>query len=231
MRPPPRRSRLLRLLRRTLLGLFLASLAPVALWRFVDPPFTLLMLERRLEAPPGAALRYRWVGLDQVSPDFLLAVVAGEDQKFLHHWGFDLEAINQALEQAAEVGRLRGASTISQQVAKNVFLWPDRSWLRKALEAYYTALIELTWGKRRILEVYVNVAELGPLTFGVEAASRHWLGRPARSLDRGQAALLAALLPNPRERSAAHPSPKVRQRQAWILGQMRQLGAGYLSGL
>jgi len=201
------------------------------LWRFADPPFTLLMLERRLEAPRGATLRYRWVDLDQVSPNFLLAAVAGEDQRFPHHHGFDLEAINQALEEAAEGGRLRGASTISQQVAKNVFLWPGRSWLRKGLEAYYTLLIELTWGKRRILEMYVNLAELGPLTFGVEAASGYWLGRSARSLDRRQAALLAALLPSPRERSAIHPSPKVRERQAWILGQMRQLGAGYLNDL
>ena len=221
----------MRLLRRTLLGLFLLSLAPVALWRFVDPPFTLLMLERRLEAPPGAALRYRWVDLDQVSPNFLLAVVAGEDQRFPDHWGFDLKAIDQALDEAAEGRRLRGASTISQQVAKNVFLWPGRSWLRKGLEAYYTALIELTWGKRRILEMYVNLAELGPLTFGVQAASHYWLGTSAARLSSSQAALLAALLPNPRERSAARPSAKVRERQAWILQQMRQLGAGYLNDL
>ncbi len=214
-----------------LLGLFLLSLAPVALWRFADPPFTLLMLKRELEAPPGAALRYQWVDLDQVSPNVLLAVVAGEDQQFPYHWGFDLEAIDQALDEAAEGRRLRGASTISQQVAKNVFLWSGRSWLRKGLEAYYTVLIELTWGKRRILEVYVNVVELGPLTFGVEAASRYWFGHPAKTLDRSQAALLAALLPNPRARSATHPSPKVRERQAWILGQMGQLGPGYLHGL
>jgi len=220
--------RLRRILSRVLLGLFVLSLVPVALWRYFDPPFTLLMLERRMEAPAGAALRYQWVDLDQVSPELLLAVVAAEDQKFPSHRGFDIEAIHRALNEAARGRRLRGASTISQQVAKNVFLWSGRSWLRKGLEAYYTLLIELTWGKRRILEVYVNVAELGPRTFGVEAASRYWLARPAKAIDRSQAALLAALLPNPRERSATRPSPQVRERQAWILGQMRQLGTGYL---
>jgi monofunctional biosynthetic peptidoglycan transglycosylase len=216
---------------RVLLGLFLLSLAPVVLWRFVDPPATLLMIERRMEAPAHAALRYQWVDLDRVSPSFLLAVVAGEDQTFPFHRGFDFRSIDRALEQASEGRRLRGASTISQQVAKNVFLWPSRSWLRKGLEAYYTVLIELTWGKRRILEMYVNVAELGPLTFGVEAASRYWFGTSAARLDRRQAALLAALLPNPLERSAAKPSPQVRERQDWILGQMRQLGDAYLKGL
>jgi monofunctional biosynthetic peptidoglycan transglycosylase len=224
-----------RALRRLALGALatglVLSLVPVALWRYLDPPVTLLMIQRWLDAPPGARLRHQWVDLEAVSPDFLLAVVAAEDQKFPHHGGFDFDSIADALETAADGGRLRGASTISQQVAKNVFLWPGRSWVRKGLEAYYTVLIELAWGKRRILEVYVNVAEMGPLVFGVEAAGRHWYGLPASELDRERAALLAALLPNPRERSASAPSPGVRQRQAWILGQMGQLGPAWLDGL
>jgi monofunctional biosynthetic peptidoglycan transglycosylase len=231
MRRKSKANRLRRLILRLLLALLLLSLLPVALWRFADPPLTLLMIQRWFEAPSGARLHYRWVDLAEVSPRFLLAVVAAEDQKFPAHFGFDLDSIADAMEDAARGGRLRGASTLSQQVAKNVFLWPGRSWLRKALEAYYTVLIELAWGKRRILEMYVNVAELGPLTFGVGAASRRYLGVESSRLDEAQAALLAAVLPNPLQRSVSAPGAVERERQAWILAQMRQLGPGYLDGL
>jgi monofunctional biosynthetic peptidoglycan transglycosylase len=231
MRRKSKRNRLRRLFLRLLLALWILSLLPVVLWRFVDPPLTLLMIQRWFDAPAGARLHYRWVDLEEVSPRFPLAVVAAEDQKFPDHFGFDLDAIADAVEDAARGGRLRGASTLSQQVAKNVFLWPGRSWIRKALEAYYTVLIELTWGKRRILEIYVNVAEFGPLTFGVGAASRRYLGIEPSRLDAGQAALLAAVLPNPLQRSASAPGAVERERQAWILAQMRQLGAGYLDSL
>ena len=214
-----------------MLGVVLISLAPVIAWRFANPPLTLLMAQRWIESPPGSRLRHQWVTLDAVSRPFLLAVVAGEDQKFPYHRGFDLDSIADALEDAREGKRLRGASTLSQQVAKNVFLWPGRSWLRKGLEAYYTALIELAWGKRRILEVYVNLAEMGPLTFGVEAASHYWFGRPAARLNREQAALLASLLPNPLERSARAPSARVKRRQGWILEQMGRLGAAHLDSV
>ncbi len=221
-----------RLLWRLLLGLFLLSLAPVVLWRFVDPPVTLLMMQRWVEASGESRLRYQWVDYDEVSPRFLLAVVASEDQKFPTHHGFDFESIADAVESAGRGRRLRGASTISQQVAKNVFLWPGRSWLRKGLEAYYTVLIELIWGKRRILEVYVNVAELGPLTFGVEAASRRAFGVDAAHLSAEQSALLAAMLPNPLARSVHAPGPYVRERQQWIIQQMNLLGGpAYLRGL
>lgn len=231
MNTRPITSRLRRVVLRVVLGAVLLSLLPVALWRFADPPVTLLMVQRWLAAPQGARLHHEWVDLDEVSPSFLLAVVAAEDQKFPHHRGFDLDSIADALETAAEGGQLRGASTISQQVAKNVFLWPERSWVRKGLEAYYTALIELAWGKRRILEVYVNVAEMGPLVFGVEAASRHWYGIPASGLDAERAALLAAVLPSPLARSPVDPSPGVRDRQAWILRQMDNLGPAWLDGI
>jgi len=231
MRRKSKANRLRRLIPRLLLALLLLSLLPVALWRFANPPLTLLMIQRWIEAPTGARLHYRWVDLEEVSPRFLLAVVAAEDQKFPVHFGFDLDSIADAVEDAARGGRLRGASTLSQQVAKNVFLWPGRSWLRKALEAYYTVLIELAWGKRRILEMYVNVAELGPLTFGVGAASRRYLGVEPSRLDEAQAALLAAVLPNPLRRSVNAPDAAERERQAWILAQMRQLGPGYLDGL
>lgn len=231
MRRKSKANRLRRLILRLLLALLLLSLLPVALWRFADPPLTLLMLQRWFEAPAGARIHYRWVDLEEVSPGFLLAVVAAEDQKFPAHFGFDLDSIADAVEDAARGGRLRGASTLSQQVAKNVFLWPGRSWLRKALEAYYTVLIELAWGKRRILEMYVNVAELGPLTFGVGAASRRYLGVEPSRLDAAQAALLAAVLPSPLRRSVSAPGAAERERQAWILAQMRQLGPGYLDGL
>jgi monofunctional biosynthetic peptidoglycan transglycosylase len=216
---------------RILVALWLLSLVPVLLWRYFDPPFTLLMLQRWLEAPQGSVLLHRWVDLEAVSPQLLLAVVAAEDQKFPWHNGFDLDSIAQAIEDARNGERLRGASTLSQQTAKNVFLWPGRSWLRKGLEAYYTVLIELFWGKRRILEVYVNLAETGPLTFGVEAASRRWLGTSAARLDAAQAALLAAVLPNPRQRSLTRPDRGVRARRDWILRQMRQLGRAHLDGL
>jgi monofunctional biosynthetic peptidoglycan transglycosylase len=214
-----------------LLGVWLASLLPVVLWRFVDPPFTLLMFERWLHAPRGRVLLHRSVPLEAVSPPLRLAVVAGEDQKFPWHHGFDFESIAASIEAAENGARLRGASTLSQQVAKNVFLWPGRSWLRKGLEAYYTVLIELLWGKRRILEVYLNVAELGPLTFGAEAASRRWFGVTAARLDARRAALLAAMLPSPLRRSPRAPDREMRERQHWILQQMRQLGPHHLDGL
>jgi monofunctional biosynthetic peptidoglycan transglycosylase len=203
----------------------------VVLWRFADPPLTLLMLQRWMAAPEGERLHHQWVGLEAVSPHFLLAVVAAEDQKFPYHGGFDFESIAQAVEDAQRGKPLRGASTLSQQVAKNVFLWPGRSWLRKGLEAYYTVLIEVLWGKRRILEAYVNLAELGPLTFGAEAASRRWFGVPASRLTRRQAALLAAVLPNPLERSPSAPGETLRWHQRRILKQMDQLGRDYLAAL
>jgi monofunctional biosynthetic peptidoglycan transglycosylase len=169
---------------------------------------------------------------ERISPHAAVAVLASEDQRFPHHAGFDLESIADAVEKRSRGGRLRGASTISQQVAKNLFLWPGRSFLRKGLEAWFAGLLELTWPKRRILEVYLNVAEFGDGVFGVEEASRRFFGKPAAGLSADEAARLAAVLPSPRRMRADHPSPWVLARSAWIQEQMAQLGgAAYLRTL
>jgi monofunctional biosynthetic peptidoglycan transglycosylase len=173
-----------------------------------------------------------WVGIDEMAPAMALAVVAAEDQRFPDHWGFDAVEILAAVERHREGGRLRGASTISQQVARNLFLWQGRSFFRKGLEVWFTALIETLWSKRRILEMYLNFAETGERLFGVEAASQRYFGRSARALGRQQAALIAAVLPNPVLYQVDRPSAYVRQRQQWILQQMDNLGgAAYLDGV
>jgi monofunctional biosynthetic peptidoglycan transglycosylase len=161
-----------------------------------------------------------------------LAVVATEDQRFPYHRGFDFKSISDALEEHRKGRRLRGASTITQQVAKNLFLWSGRSYVRKGLEAYFTILLELLWSKRRILEVYLNIVEFGNGTHGVHAAAKNFLGKKPSQLTRWDAALLAAVLPNPRILKVRNPSPFVRQRQHWIVQQMGQLGGvGYLRDL
>ena len=181
---------------------------------------------------PALRQRHDWVPWSEISRHAAVAVIAAEDQKFLEHDGFDFEAIDKALTDSRRGRRLRGASTISQQVAKNLFLWPGQSWVRKGLEAWFTLWIELLWPKQRILEVYLNSAEFGRGVWGVEAASRHFFGKPAARLNRPEAALLAAVLPNPRRFRVSNPSPYVRQRQDWILWQMRMLGgAGLLRKL
>jgi len=175
---------------------------------------------------------YQWVPLTQMSADLPLAVVAAEDQKFPDHFGFDIRAIKDAVEQHAQGGRLRGASTLTQQVARNLFLWQGRSLLRKGLEAWLTVLLELFWSKERILEVYLNIAETGKQTFGVQAASRKFFSRPASAVTREQAALLAAVLPNLLRFQANRPSAYVLKRGNEILGQMAQLGGrSYLKGI
>jgi len=164
------------------------------------------------------------VDLNRISPNLPLAVVASEDQKFPEHWGFDVEAIEKAYALNRHSHKVRGASTISQQVAKNVFLWSGRSYFRKGLEAYFTVLIESLWPKRRILEVYLNVAEFGVGTYGAEAAAQRFFHKTAAQLTRADAAVLAAVLPNPERYSAIAPSRFVQQRREWILGQMQALG-------
>ncbi|AFJ45498.1 monofunctional biosynthetic peptidoglycan transglycosylase [Shimwellia blattae] len=209
-----------------LLGIVLFSVMPV--------PFSAVMVERQISAWLGGDFRYvahsDWVGMDEISPWMPLAVIAAEDQKFPQHWGFDVQAIRMALDHnERHEKRIRGASTLSQQTAKNLFLWDGRSWLRKGLEAGLTAGIETVWSKRRILTVYLNVAEFGEGIFGVEAAAQHYFHKPARRLTPSEAALLAAVLPNPLRYRANAPSGYVRTRQQWILRQMRQLGGtGYL---
>jgi monofunctional biosynthetic peptidoglycan transglycosylase len=210
--------------------LILISIIPVLVFRWVAPPTSAVMLTRTLiEAEQQD---YQWVPLAHMSADLPLAVVASEDQKFPDHFGFDISAIKDAVEQHAQGRRLRGASTLTQQVARNLFLWQGRSFLRKGLEAWLTVLLELLWSKERILEVYLNVAETGKQTFGVQAASLKFFSRPASAVTREQAALLAAVLPNPLRFQANRPSAYVIKRRNEILGQMAQLGGrAYLKGI
>jgi monofunctional glycosyltransferase len=211
-----------------LLGCVAASAVTVALLRWINPPFSAFMAETRLAAwahrDRTYVFRHTWVDLTRISPNLPLAVVASEDQKFPEHWGFDVEAIEKAYELNQHSHRVHGASTISQQVAKNLFLWSGRSYFRKALEAYFTVLIESCWPKRRILEVYLNIAEFGYGTYGAEAAAQRFFHKPASRLTRSDAAVLAAVLPNPKHYSASAPSRYVQQRRDWILSQMQALG-------
>lgn len=196
------------------------SWLPILALRWLPPPTTAFML---LDPAPLAAIKQEWTDWSQISASVPLAVMASEDQKFPSHFGFDLESIRGVLTARRNGDALRGASTISQQLAKNLFLWPGRSFLRKGLEAYFTLLIEVTWPKQRILEVYVNVAELGTGIYGIGAASREFFGKPPAAIDDGDAALLAAVLPNPRRFDARQPSDYLRGRQRWILEQMRRM--------
>jgi monofunctional biosynthetic peptidoglycan transglycosylase len=205
-----------------------ASLLAVLPFRWLPVPLTAFMLQDRAGALFSGEKGYRfshdWVPWEEISPQAAVAVIAAEDQKFPDHWGFDFESIDKAVSDARRGRRLRGASTISQQVAKNLYLWPGQSWVRKGLEAWFTLLIEALWPKQRILEVYLNSAEFGRGTWGVEAASRRFFRKPAARLGRSEAARLAAVLPAPKRFHADAPSGYVRRRQAWIQGQMAALG-------
>jgi monofunctional biosynthetic peptidoglycan transglycosylase len=210
--------------------------ASVVAMRWIDPPFTSFMARDRIGAAvhreAGYEFRHEWRDLRDISPHMRLAVVAAEDQRFPRHRGFDFKQIDKALADRERGRRVRGASTITQQVAKNLFLWPGQSWVRKGIEAGLTVLIELAWPKPRILEVYLNVAEFGRGTWGVQAASRRYFRKDASRLTRSEAALLAAVLPAPRKYRVEAPSKYVRQRQAWIERQMSSLGGnGYLADL
>jgi monofunctional biosynthetic peptidoglycan transglycosylase len=204
------------------------SVLAVVLLRWIDPLFSAFMAEAQVTAwvsrDSTYVFRHSWVDLDRISPNLPLAVVASEDQKFPEHWGFDVAAIEKAYALNQHTHKVHGASTISQQVAKNLFLWSGRSYFRKGLEAYFTVLIETLWPKRRILEVYLNIAEFGSGTYGAQAAAQRFFRKPASRLTRDDAAVLAAVLPNPERYSAAVPSRYVQQRREWILGQMQALG-------
>lgn len=201
------------------------------LFRYVNPPTSAFILNYSL-ANPDKTVQQQWVDLSDISPWMPLAVVASEDQRFPEHWGVDFSAIRKALAEYQAGDGLRGASTITQQTAKNLFLWNGRSFVRKALEAGLALALDGLWPKRRILEVYLNIAEFGHGIYGVEAASRFYFGISARHLSAEQAARLAAVLPNPKVLSVTSPSPYVRDRVFWIRGQMDQLsGLRYLKGL
>ena len=201
----------------------------IALFSVMPVPFSAVMVERQLGAWLSGDFGYvahsDWVSTDEISVWMGLAVIAAEDQKFPEHWGFDVSAIEKALaHNERNENRIRGASTLSQQTAKNLFLWDGRSWVRKGLEAGLTLGMETVWSKKRILTVYLNVAEFGDGIFGVEAAAQHYFHKPASRLSLSEAALLAAVLPNPMRFKANAPSGYVRSRQAWIMRQMHQLG-------
>jgi monofunctional biosynthetic peptidoglycan transglycosylase len=230
-----RRRRLREILAWTILVLIGLTAAPVLVFRWVPPPTSAFMLEARISNYARGrltAIRYRWVAWEAIGWPMRLAVIAAEDQKFPGHWGFDLESIGEAVERNESRRRPRGASTITQQVAKNLFLWPGPSYVRKGLEAYFTVLLELCWPKRRILEVYLNVAEFGDGTYGVAAASEAFFGKPPSRLSSREAALLAAVLPNPKHLRVGNPSTYVLGRTRWIEEQMERLGgSAYLRGL
>jgi monofunctional biosynthetic peptidoglycan transglycosylase len=208
--------------------LFLLTTLPVLFFRWVEPPFSSFMLQNRFKAwrnnDRHYQLKYQWVDRENISPNLMLAVIAAEDQKFPDHMGFDFESIGRAIKERINGTNNRGASTITQQVAKNLFLWPGRSFLRKGIEAYFALLIEFFWGKTRILEVYVNIAQFGKGVFGVAEASRIFYGKSPKMLSPYESALLAAVLPGPSRFRVDQPSVFVRKRALWILKQMHQLG-------
>lgn len=205
------------------LGLFLLSIFLVVLFKWVPVPFTPLMAIRYFENPEEE-IQHHWVPREEISLHLQLGVIASEDQNFVNHNGFDYKAIEEAIEDNKKGKRVRGASTISQQTAKNVFLFPQRSWVRKGLEVYFTFLIELFWSKERILEVYLNSIEMGRSIYGAEAAAQHWFGKPAAQLNPYEAAALAAILPNPREYRANPASSYIEGRKSWIVRQMKNYG-------
>jgi monofunctional biosynthetic peptidoglycan transglycosylase len=213
-----------------------ATVVVVVAFRWIDPPFTAFMASDRISAlltrEEGYVFRHEWRDWDEISKQAAVAVIAAEDQQFPRHHGFDFRQIDKALADRERGRRVRGASTISQQVAKNIFLWRGQSWFRKGLEAGITVLIELCWSKQRILEVYLNVAEFGRGTYGVQAASKRFFRKDAARLTRQEAALLAAVLPAPKRFKAQAPSRYVQRRQAWIERQMASLGGtSYLAQL
>lgn len=208
----------------------------VAALRFVDPPFSAFMAARLLSAWSGGdwdfRLTYDWRDLDRIAPHLPVALIAAEDQNFTRHHGFDMDAIAKARANNAKGRKLRGASTISQQTAKNLFLWSGRSWVRKGVEAWYTVLIETLWPKHRIIEVYANIVEFGDGVYGAQAAARTYWRKDAKRLGPAEAARMAAVLPNPKRYSISRPGPYVQRRSKAIQRQMRQIGGnGYLSSL
>lgn len=219
--------KLLKLLRLIVFFFIISTIAVTIIYRFVRPPATPLMMIRLIEQwsdGEKTKLSKDWIPLEDISPNMIQAVVASEDNNFLMHNGIDFEAVKKARELNKKRKRLIGASTISQQTAKNVFLWPDRTWLRKGMEVYFTGLIEIFWGKRRIMEVYLNVIEMGDGIYGVEMASQLYFKKPASDLSKAEAALIAAVLPNPRRWSPAHPTSYIQQKQQRIMRAMSRIG-------
>lgn len=219
--------KLFRFLFKGLLWFFAISIGLVIVFKWVPIPVTPLMVIRTVEQKidgKDIVWKHDWESIDHISKNLQLAVICSEDQNFLNHHGFDMKAIEKALEYNKKGKRTRGASTISQQTAKNVFLWPQRSWLRKGLEAYFTFLIELIWSKERIMEVYLNSIEMGNGIYGAEAAAQHWFKRPAANLRQQEAAAIAAILPSPLRYRANPATNYIQGRKNWITRQMRFFG-------
>lgn len=206
------------------MSLILLSVFVVIIYGWIPVPFTPLMAIRAIEFPEED-IQHDWVSIDNISNNLKVAVIASEDQNFPTHNGFDVKAIEKALENNRLGKRVKGASSISQQTAKNVFLWPHRSWVRKGFEVYFTFLIETFWSKERILEVYLNSIEMGKGVYGAEAASKAWFNKPASALNPQEAAAIAAILPNPRQYKANPASNYIQGRKNWIVRQMRNMGS------
>lgn len=208
-----------------LLGLLLTSLTAVSAFRWIDPPASAFMVQDLVE---DVKVKQRWVSIERISPSMVQAIIASEDQNFEQHYGFDVEAIEKALQYNERVTnfkknsrRIRGASTLTQQTAKNMFLWRSRSWVRKGLEVYFTVLMEVLWPKKRIAEVYLNTAEFGKGIYGVESAAQQYFGKRASELTLDESALLTAVLPSPKRFKVNNPSPYVLQRKEWIINQVQ----------
>ncbi len=216
--------KLFKFLFKTLLWFVGLSVLWVLLYKYMPVYYTPLMALRNFQTEEAIETTHTWVPISEISTELQLAVICSEDQKFMNHNGFDVESIEKAYKSNQKGEKLRGASTISQQTAKNVFLWPDRSWLRKGLETYFTFLIELLWDKERILEVYLNSIEMGEGVYGAEAASNFWFNKQAKNLQKYEAAAIAAILPNPRNYKANPPSSYIQKRKEWIVRQMRFYG-------
>lgn len=205
-----------------IVGIFGLSIFMTLAYRFINPPLTPLMLIRSIQ--DGESIKKDWVDLEDISPYMISAAIAAEDNNFLGHRGFDFGAIQKAVDLNKKGKRKRGASTISQQTAKNVFLWAGRSWVRKGLEVYFTFLIETFWPKERIMEVYLNVIEMGPGIYGSEAAAQHYFHIPAAKLSKRQASLITACYPNPRKRNPAHPTSYINRRANQIAALIPKFG-------
>ena len=220
-------NKIISFIKRAMLWFFAMSILWVLVYKFLNPPITFLMVERGFERKADGKswkLSKEWKDFDEISYNLKKAALAGEDARFMTHYGFDFDAIEKAFLKNQKGKKMRGGSTISQQTAKNVFLWPGRSYIRKGFEAYFTFLIELFWSKQRILEVYLNVIEMGDGIYGVEKASQTFFNKSSDSLTKGQAALIIAVLPNPIRWSPAKPTAYIYRRQSLILRNMRNLG-------
>jgi monofunctional biosynthetic peptidoglycan transglycosylase len=218
--------RFFRFVFKTLFWLFVFSIVIVFIFKWTPVPITPLMVIKNIEQNDVSkkGWQHDWVPIEEISKSLQLAVICSEDQNFLKHHGFDVKAIEKAYENNKKGKRLKGASSISQQTAKNLFLWPQRSWLRKGLETYFTFLIELIWSKERIMEVYLNSVEMGPRIYGAEAASQYWFKKPASSLSKQEASAIASILPNPLRYRANPTSSYIEGRKVWIMKQMNYYG-------